>query len=40
MSGLFADMYAFFLTGNQLDGYLSNNKLPDLNGMFDFDGAS
>jgi hypothetical protein len=36
----FADTYASFLTGNELDGYLSDNELPDLDGIFDFDGAS
>jgi hypothetical protein len=37
---LFADTYASFLTNNKLNSYLFNNKLPNLNKIFDFDKAS
>jgi hypothetical protein len=40
MSVPFANTYAFFLTSNKLNSYLFNNKLPDLNKIFDFDKAS
>jgi hypothetical protein len=40
MPVLFVDTYASFLTSNKLNSYLSDNKLLDLNKIFDFDGAS
>jgi hypothetical protein len=40
MPVLFADTYASFLTSNKLNSYLFNNKLSDLNKIFEFDKAS
>jgi hypothetical protein len=40
MSVLFVNTYTFFLTNNKLNSYLFNNKLPDLDKIFDFNKAS
>jgi hypothetical protein len=37
MSSQFSDAYG---AGSQPDGYLTGNALPDLDEMFDFEGAS